>query len=133
MHRSCLGAHAMPRLESGDRAPCNPPSTRQHPLTPATAPGSPAVPCLEYTHAHETKEEKWKEGPRVPREMENTKNRWKGPASTKKRRSRSESSERPGMHQSSTLRDLDLSRWFYLRSKRTRQQYIILAYCARHY
>ena len=55
---SCLEAHATPSHENGDRAPCNPPSTRQHPLTPATAPGSPAVPCSEYTHAHETKEEK---------------------------------------------------------------------------
>ena len=31
MHPSCLEAHATPRHESGDRAPCNPPSTRQHP------------------------------------------------------------------------------------------------------
>ena len=48
-HLSCLEAHATPRHESGDRVPCNPPSTRQHPLTPVTAPGSPAVPCSEYT------------------------------------------------------------------------------------
>ena len=58
MHPSCLEAHATPRHESGDRAPCNPPSTRQHPPTPATAPGSPAVSYSEYTHAHDTKEEK---------------------------------------------------------------------------
>ena len=56
---SCLEAHAMPSHENGDRAPRNIPSTRQLPLAPATAPGPPAVPCLEYTHlyAHETKEE----------------------------------------------------------------------------
>ncbi|MEP5116252.1 MAG: hypothetical protein ABJQ90_11040, partial [Parasphingorhabdus sp.] len=56
------------RHESGDRAPCNSPSTRQHPLTPATVPGSPAQPCSEYTHAHETKEEKREEGLKVRRE-----------------------------------------------------------------
>ena len=58
VYPSCLEAHATPRHESGDRALCNPPSTRQHLLTPATAAGSPAVPCSEYTHAHETKEQK---------------------------------------------------------------------------
>ena len=31
--------------------------TRQHPLTPATAQGSPTVPSSEYTHAHDMKEE----------------------------------------------------------------------------
>ena len=51
-----LEAHATPSHENGDRAPCNHPSTCQHPLTPATAPGSPAVPCSEYTHAHEIKQ-----------------------------------------------------------------------------
>ena len=49
---SCLKAHATPNHENGDRAPCNTPSARQHPLTPATAPGPPAVPCSEYTHTH---------------------------------------------------------------------------------
>ena len=57
---SCLEAHTTPSHENGDRAPCNPPSTGQHPLTPATAPSSPAVPYSEYTHAHETKEGKRK-------------------------------------------------------------------------
>ena len=60
MHPSCLEAHATLWHESGDRASCNPPSTRQHPLTTATAPGSPAVPHSEYTHAHETKGEERK-------------------------------------------------------------------------
>ena len=50
----CLEAHATPSHENGDRAPCDLPSTRHHPLTPVTAPGSPAVPCSEYMHAHET-------------------------------------------------------------------------------
>ena len=54
---SCLEAHATPRHENGDRAPFNPPSTRQHPLPPATAPGSPTVPCSKYPHAHEAEEE----------------------------------------------------------------------------
>ena len=58
LHPPCLEAHATPSHESGDCAPSNSPSTRQHPLTPATAPGPPAVPCSEYAHAHETKEEK---------------------------------------------------------------------------
>ena len=55
--------HATPRHESGDLAPFNPPSTRQHPLTPATVPGSPAVPCSEYTHTHERKLKKGKNVP----------------------------------------------------------------------
>ena len=50
----CLEGHATPSHETRDHAPCNPPSPRQHPLIPATAPGSPAGPCSEYTHAHET-------------------------------------------------------------------------------
>ena len=54
----CLEAHTTPTHENGDRAPCNPPSTHQHPRTPATAPGPPALPCSDDTHAHETKEEK---------------------------------------------------------------------------
>ena len=54
----CLDRHVTPSHENGDRAPFNPPSARQHPLTPATAPRSPAVPCSEYTLAHETKQEK---------------------------------------------------------------------------
>ena len=83
---SCLEAHATPSHENGDRATCTPPSSRQHPQTPATVPGSPAVPCSEYTHAHEKKEEKGKEEPKVPREMEKTKNRCKGPASNTRRR-----------------------------------------------
>ena len=60
MHLSCLEAHATPSHENGDRDPSNTPSTRQHPLTPAMAPGSPAVPYSEYMHAHETKKEKIK-------------------------------------------------------------------------
>ena len=51
----CLDAHATPSHQNGDRAPCNPPSARQHPLIPSTAPGSPAVQCPEYTHKHEAK------------------------------------------------------------------------------
>ena len=106
MHLSCLEAHATPRHKNGDRAPCNPPSTRQHRLIPATAPGSPAVPCSECTHAKRIKKkEKRNKGPRVPREMEKTKNRWKGPASNERRRFRSWGSERPGMYQPSTLRE----------------------------
>ena len=58
---SCFEAHATPSHQSGDRAPCNPPSTRHHPLTPVTVPRSPAVPYSEYTRAHETKEEKRRE------------------------------------------------------------------------
>ena len=54
---SCLEAHATPSYENGDRAPCYTPSTRHHPLTPATAPGSPAVRCSEYTHADETQQD----------------------------------------------------------------------------
>ena len=50
----CLEAHATSSHKNGDRAPCNHPSIRQHPLTPATAPGSSAVPCSECTHAHKT-------------------------------------------------------------------------------
>ena len=61
---SCLDAHATPSHDNGDRAPSNPPSTRQHPLTPASAPGSPAVPCSGYTHAHITKDETKKNGSR---------------------------------------------------------------------
>ena len=64
-----------------------------------TAPGSPGVPCSEYTHAHETKEEKGE------KELEKTKNRWKGPASKKGRRFPRGSSERPGMYQPSTFRE----------------------------
>ena len=60
MHPSCLEANATPSNENGYRPPYNPPSTRQHSLTLATAPGSPALPCSEYTHAHETKGEKKK-------------------------------------------------------------------------
>ena len=63
MHPSRLEAHSTPRHQSGDHVPCNRPSTRQHSLKPATAPGSLAVPCSEYTHAHETKGEKKKKGP----------------------------------------------------------------------
>ena len=48
----CLGAHATPSHENGDRVSCNPTSTRQHPLTPATAPGSPAVPRVLSTRTH---------------------------------------------------------------------------------
>ena len=65
MPPSCPEAHATPRHESDDSAPCNPPSTHQHPLTPATAP--PAVPCSEYTRTHETKQEKRKKGLKVPK------------------------------------------------------------------
>ena len=54
---SCLETHPTPSHEIGDHAPCNPPSTHGYSLTPAMAPGSPAVPCSEYTHAHETKRE----------------------------------------------------------------------------
>ena len=32
----------------GGRAPCNPPSIRQHPPTPATAPSSPVSPCSDH-------------------------------------------------------------------------------------
>ena len=88
MHPWCLEAHATPSHGDGDRAPRNPPSIRQHPLTPATAPGSPVVPCSKYTHAHETEEEKMKKKrkrTKVPREMEKTTNRWKGPASHERR------------------------------------------------
>ena len=52
---SCLEAHATPSHENGDHASSNPPPTRQRPLTPATGPGSPAVPCPGYTHAHKAK------------------------------------------------------------------------------
>ena len=72
---SCLEAHAMPSHEYGDCARCNPFSTLQHPLTPATAPGSPAVLCSEYTHAYETKEEKREKISESAKEMEKTKNR----------------------------------------------------------
>ena len=58
MHPSCLEAHATPRHESGDRAPCKPPFTRQYPLTPATAPGSPVVTC-SWVHVR-TRNERWK-------------------------------------------------------------------------
>ena len=87
-----------------DRAPRNPPSARQHPLRPATAPGTPAVPCSEYTHAHKAKAEKREKEPKMPRKIEKTKNRWKGPASNKRRRFPSGSSERPRMYQRSTHR-----------------------------
>ena len=69
MHPSFLEAHATPNHENGDRAPCNAPSTRQHPLTPAKVSGSPAVSCSEYRHAHETKDNKREKGPKVPRQM----------------------------------------------------------------
>ena len=101
---------ATPRHELGNRAPCTPASTRQHPLTLATAPGSPAVPYSQYTHGHETKEEKKKRPPRVPREREKTKTRWKAPGSNEGGRFRSGSSERPGMYQPSTLRNGYLSK-----------------------
>ena len=52
---SCLNAHATPSHENGDRAPSNPPSTRQRPPTPAMVPRSPAVPSFGYTNAHKTK------------------------------------------------------------------------------
>ena len=104
MHPSCLEAHATRSPESGDRARWNPPTPSQHPLTPATVPGSPAVPYSEYAHAHETKEEKRKKGPRVPRKIKKTKNCCKGPARNQRRRFRSGNSERPGMYQPSTLR-----------------------------
>ena len=52
MHPLYLEGHGTPRHESGDRAPCNPPFTHQHPLTPATAPGSPAV---RYSRSTRTK------------------------------------------------------------------------------
>ena len=68
MHPSCLEAHATPRHESGDRAPCNPPSTRQHPLTPATAPGSPVVPCSRVHACTRNEIGKKENEPRVPRE-----------------------------------------------------------------
>ena len=63
---SCLQAHATPSHENGDRALYNPPSTRQHPLTPATAPGTPAAPCSEYTHAHETKKDFFRRTIKLP-------------------------------------------------------------------
>ena len=50
----------------------SPSYTRHHPLIPTTAPGSPAVPCSEYTHALETKEEKILN---VPNSGENEENR----------------------------------------------------------
>ena len=53
-----LEAHTKPSHENGDRAPCDPPSTRQHPPTPATVPGPPALPCSDYTPANKTKEQK---------------------------------------------------------------------------
>ena len=68
---SCLESHATPRHENGDSAPFNLPSTRQHPLTPATGPGSPAVPCSEYTQAHGTKEKKGKRAQSAKRNGEN--------------------------------------------------------------
>ena len=105
MHPSCLEAQATPRHESGDRAPSNPPYILQHPLTPVTAPGSPAVPYSEHTYAQKTKEEKRKKAPRVPRERKKLKTRRKYPASNKGRRFRRGSSERPGMYQPSTLRE----------------------------
>ena len=40
------------------------PSTRQHPLTLATAPDSPTMPCVYYTPAPKTSEEKNKQGSR---------------------------------------------------------------------
>ena len=56
----CLEAHETPRHENGGRAPCNPPSARQHPFTPATAPGSPAVTCSRV-HARTRSERRKKE------------------------------------------------------------------------
>ena len=56
-----------------------PPSTCQGPLTPAAAPGSPAVPCFGYTRTHTKHKEK--------------KRLW--PASNRRRRCPSGSSERP--------------------------------------
>ena len=76
--RTCLDAHATPRYESGNVLLATTPFTRQHSLTPATAPGPPAMTCSEYTHAHETKEDKSEKGPRVPRKMEKPTRRWKG-------------------------------------------------------
>ena len=93
MPPSCLETHATPNHENGDRAPFNPPSTRQHSLTPATAPGLPAVPCSEYTHAHETNEEKRENKTKALREMEKTKTRRKGPEINERRRFPSGSSE----------------------------------------
>ena len=52
--QSCLEADPTPSHENVDRAPCNPLPTPQHPLSSATAPGSPAVPCSEYTYTNET-------------------------------------------------------------------------------
>ena len=82
---SCLEAHATPSHEHSDCAPCKPPSTHQHQLTPATAPGLSAVPRSEYTHAHETKEQKRKKNEST-KKMEKSKNRWQGPARNRKRR-----------------------------------------------
>ena len=104
LHPPCLEAHATPRHESVDCAPCKSSSTRLHPLTPPAAPGSPAGPCSEYTHAQETKE-RVKEEERTQK----AKNRWKGPASITRRRLGSGISERPEMYQPSTLTDLDLN------------------------
>ena len=51
-----IDGQATPSHENGDRALSNLPSTRQRPLTPATAPGSPVVPRSGYhTHAHRKK------------------------------------------------------------------------------
>ena len=88
---SCLKARATPSHENADRAPSNLFSTRQRPLTPGTAPTSPAVPCSGYTHAHKTKKE--------------TRNKRHSRASIGKRRCRYGSSEMPGMYQPSTLRE----------------------------
>ena len=68
---SCLDRHATPSHENGDRVPCNPRSTRQYLLAPATAPGSPAVPCSKYTHAHGTEEERKKRTESAKRNGEN--------------------------------------------------------------
>ena len=58
MHPSCLDTHATPRHESGDRTPCNPPSTRKHPLTPAKARARPR--CRARSTRTHTKQKKKK-------------------------------------------------------------------------
>ena len=56
-----------------------------------------------HARTRNERREKGKKILKVPREMEKTKNRWKGPASNKRRRFPSGSSERLGMYQPSTL------------------------------
>ena len=85
MHPSCLEAHATPSHENDDRAPSNPPSTHQHPQSPAMAPGSPVVPCSKYTRAYETKEENREKTTESAKQKEKTKNRRKGPAGNQRR------------------------------------------------